>query len=257
MNSSRADSVGSAPVRATTEHEVSLDALLGERVRLLQPKDGLRAAIDPVLLAASVPAKGGDSVLEVGCGSGAASLCLAVRVLGSQVVGFDFQGDLIALAQESASLNGVSDRVTFHAADLLAALPPIAGQSFDHVMANPPFAKRGSGRVSPDPSKALASVEGAADLAAWVAFCVARVKAGGSLTFIHRLDRAGEVADLFCANGLKTIVLPLGPKRVLVRGIKAGDAGVTYVSRLDLHEADGRFTSKADAILRDGQALII
>ena len=65
------------------------------------------------------------------------------------------------------------------------------------------------------------------------------------------------MADLFCANGLKTIVLPLGPKRVLVRGIKAGDAGVTYVSRLDLHEADGRFTSKADAILRDGQALII
>ena len=45
---------------------VTLDALLGGRVRLLQPKNGLRAAIDPVFLAASVPARSGDCVLDVG-----------------------------------------------------------------------------------------------------------------------------------------------------------------------------------------------
>ena len=53
------------------------DRLLGGRVTLLQPQGGLRAGHDAVLLAAAVPARPGDRVLELGCGSGAAFLCLA------------------------------------------------------------------------------------------------------------------------------------------------------------------------------------
>ena len=58
----------------------SEDTLLGGRVRLRQPVAGYRAAIDPVFLAAAVPAVPGDRALDVGCGAGAAALCLAIRV---------------------------------------------------------------------------------------------------------------------------------------------------------------------------------
>lgn len=248
MNSSRAD---------TSEREVSLDALLGGRVRLLQPKDGLRAAIDPVFLAAAVPALSGQSVLEVGCGSGAAALCLAARVPGVFVTGLDVQADLIQLAGDSADLNRMAGRVAFVAGDLLAPPRAVLDRPFDHVMANPPFAKSGTGRVSPDRGKALASVEGPADLAAWVAFCIARMTAGGSVTFIHRADRAGEVASLFAAGGLATVVFPLGPKRVLVQGNKKDAGSVTYMPGLELHQADGTFSPAADAVLRDGRALVL
>jgi tRNA1(Val) A37 N6-methylase TrmN6 len=223
MNSSRAETDG---------REVSLDALLGGRVRLLQPKGGLRAAIDPVLLAASVPAEAGESVLEVGCGSGAAALCLAARVPDVQVTGLDLQADLVALAQRGADLNRVADRVSFVAGDLLDPPPALSERAFDHVMANPPFARAGSGRISPDPGKALASIEGPADLAAWVAV-------------------------LFAAAALETVVFPLGPKRVLVQGNKKSMGSVTYMSGLDLHQPDGRFSPEADAILRGGGALML
>ena len=240
---------------------MTFDALLGGRVRLLQPKDGLRAAIDPVFLAASVPALSEQSVLEVGCGSGAASLCLAARVTGVAVTGLDVQADLVQLARESADLNRMTERVSFVAGDLLDPPAMIRDRQFDHVMANPPFAKSGTGRISPDRAKALASVEGPADLAAWVAFCIARVTPGGSVTFIHRADRAGEVAALFAAGGLATIVFPLGLKRVLVQGNQKSpgsvtSGSVTYMSGLDLHQADGQFSPAADAILRDGRALV-
>jgi tRNA1(Val) A37 N6-methylase TrmN6 len=248
MNSSRAETNG---------RDVTLDALLGGRVRLLQPKNGLRAAIDPVLLAASVPAQAGHSVLEVGCGSGAAALCLAVRVSGVSVIGLDVQADLIQLARDSADLNRVSERVSFVAGDLLAIPPAFADKLFDHVMANPPFARQGSGRISPDPARALASMEGAADLAAWVEFCIAHVKVGGTVTFIHRADRAGEVASLFAASALTTVVCPLGPKRALVQGNKIGAGSVAYISSLDLHQAGGQFSAKAETILRDAGALIL
>lgn len=71
--------------------EVTEDSLLGGRVRLLQPRHGYRVALDPVLLAAAVPARAGESVLDLGCGVGAAALCLATRVPGVRVEGLELQ----------------------------------------------------------------------------------------------------------------------------------------------------------------------
>ena len=167
------------------------------------------------------------------------------------------QDDLVALARDSAELNRFDSRVLFVTGDLLAPPAALHERRFDHVMANPPFTKSGTGRVSPDASRALASVEGAADLAAWIAFCVAHAAPGGSVTFIHRADRAGEVASFFAGAGLTTLVFPLGPKRVLVQGHKTGRGSVAYLTGLALHQADGRFAPDADAILRHGAALTL
>src|SRR3546814_8190614 len=47
---------------------ITEDAFLGGRVKLRQPEVGYRAAIDPVLLAAAVPAVAGERVADLGCG---------------------------------------------------------------------------------------------------------------------------------------------------------------------------------------------
>ena len=52
---------------------VTEDKILGGRITILQPKKGYRVAIDPILMAASVPARKGDKILEIGAGSGAAT----------------------------------------------------------------------------------------------------------------------------------------------------------------------------------------
>ncbi len=59
------------PRRHNAPGAVTEDHLLGGRVRYTQPRDGLRAAIDPILLAAAVPARPGDRLLEGGTGAGA------------------------------------------------------------------------------------------------------------------------------------------------------------------------------------------
>ena len=74
------------------------DRLLGGRVALYQPAAGYRAAIDPVLLAASIPAREGETVLEIGAGVGGAALCLAARVPGIVVHGLEIQADLVDVA---------------------------------------------------------------------------------------------------------------------------------------------------------------
>ena len=240
------------------------DLLLGGRVILVQPARGNRAAIDPVFLAAAVPAQAGEHVLELGCGTGAAALCLAARIAECRVTGIDIQSDLIALADESARASGLADRARFVAADLVSLPHELGAQRFDHVMANPPYRRADAGRASPDRARTLATVEGAAALGAWVACAVAQAKQGGSVTFVHTAERAGEVAGLFVAHGADAIIYQLWPKQVgsgakraLIQGRRGGDGGIRSAAGLVLHNADGSYTAEADAILRHARAIAI
>jgi len=246
----------------------SEDSLLGGRVRFFQPKSGYRAAIDPVLLGAAVPARDGDKVLDVGAGAGAASLCLAARVADVRVAGVDLNPDLVRLADHNAAANGYGGRLEFMVGDLLSAPVRLAAGTFDHVMANPPHLDPGGARPSPDAAKVMATVEGSADLRAWLRFCLLMVRPQGSVTIIHRADR---LADLLAALGRDAggvVVFPLWPgprtdrrakpaKRVLVRFRKGARTPLVLAAGMVLHEADGSYTASADAVLRHAGALEI
>src|SRR5690606_15065156 len=107
------------------------------------PRPGYRAGMDAVMLAAAVPAQAGEHVLELGCGAGAAALCLCARVPGVRVTGVEIQPDYAALARRNAAENGADFTVAEgDAAALPAALRAV---SFDHVMMNPPYYRRDRG----------------------------------------------------------------------------------------------------------------
>ncbi|MDX2225470.1 MAG: methyltransferase, partial [Rhodospirillaceae bacterium] len=150
--------------------KITEDTLLGGRVRLRQPAEGYRAAIDPVLLAAAVAAKPGQRVLDAGCGTGAAMFCLAARLPGVDVSGLELQPELAALAEQGVALNGLNARARVVVGDLAALPDLICAFPFDVVMTNPPFGAEGT--VSPDASVATAHHEGGLDLAAWLGQCL-------------------------------------------------------------------------------------
>jgi tRNA1Val (adenine37-N6)-methyltransferase len=71
--------------------DLTHDAFLCGKLHLWQPRRGYRAATDPVLLAAACPAQPGQSVLDMGCGVGAAALCLGARVPDLRLYGLELQ----------------------------------------------------------------------------------------------------------------------------------------------------------------------
>ena len=239
------------------------DTLMGGRVRVLQGPDGYRAAIDPVLLAASIPARDGQRVLELGSGGGAASLCLVARVPGVTITGLEMQPDLADLAGRSADLNNMSNRVHFIAGDLLSPPAELIAGSFDHVMANPPYLPADRGHPPPDPGKAAANVEGAAALGDWIESAQAMVCNKGRVTIIHRADRIDEILAAMQGRFGAIAVLPLWPmagkpaKRVIVQGRKGVSSPALIHPGLVLHDADGGYTEAALALLDDGAPLAL
>jgi tRNA1(Val) A37 N6-methylase TrmN6 len=239
-------------------NESTRDAFLGGRLILEQPAGGFRAGSDAVLLAASVPARSGRA-LEVGCGSGAALLCLARRVPGLNVTGLELQPDLAALARRNAEANGLADRVAVAAGDLRHPPEGLLDTPFDHAFANPPFFAAGRHDVSPVAARALARSEaGADDLAAWVAFLTAAVRFGGSVTLIHRAERLDELLALLP----HAVVLPLlpgegrPPKRVLLRAVKGFAGPADIRPGFVLHRPGGGYTTAAEAVLRHAEPLV-
>jgi tRNA1(Val) A37 N6-methylase TrmN6 len=242
---------------------VSEDALLGGRVRLRQPIDGARASIDPVFLAASVAAEPGQLVLDIGCGTGAAMLCVAAREPACRVAGIERQRDLVRIAGDNIILNGLASRASVMVGDLLNPPPRISAGAFDHVIANPPYLERARANDTPNPARAEATIEGDAALGDWIRFALTMVKPKGTITFIHRADRIDALLGQIAGRAGEVVVFPLWPgqgrpaSRIIVRARKQVASPARLAVGLVLHEDDGRFSDAAEAVLRGAHALAL
>jgi tRNA1(Val) A37 N6-methylase TrmN6 len=239
------------------------DSLLGGQIGLYQPQGGYRVAVDPVLLAASVPAASTETLLDIGTGTGAAALCFAHRAPGSRVTGLELQPKMAALARRNVELNELNGRVAILEGDLLQPPPELEAGGFDHVIANPPYLPPGRADPPPDASKAAANVEGEAGLAHWIDFAIRMARPKGGVTFIHRADRLDELLALLHGRAGGIVVFPLWPKpdreakRVIVRARPGINTPLRLSSGLVLHEEDGGYSTAALTILRDGEALTL
>lgn len=246
------------------DEDLTRDRFLDGRLTILQPRAGYRAAMDPVLLAAAVPARAGEAVLELGCGAGVASLCLARRVSGVVIAGVEKQAAYADLARRNATGNGVVFEVI--EGDIAALPASLRRRSFDHVIANPPYFPPASGTAARDSGREVAQREDLA-LADWVGVGLRRLKVGGRLTVIQAVDR---LPDLLCALGRgtgSTVVLPITARsgrpagRVILQTRKGGRGGFRLLAPFVVHHGtihlkDGDdLTEAARAILRHGAAI--
>jgi tRNA1(Val) A37 N6-methylase TrmN6 len=238
------------------EPDLTEDALLGRRVRLLQPRRGYRVAVDAVLLAAAIDIAPGQRVLDLGAGVGAVGLCLAARFHDCSVVGVEVQPALADLAERNAALNGMSARVRTIIHDLARPLPADLGK-FDHVATNPPYLAAAVADPSPDPSKALATVESSADLAHWLAVATGAAKSAGTVLVIQRSDRLEEIVAHLVRLGWGDVgVKRLPPAaRVLIRARRASALLRIESPPLVLHRPEGGYTDAAEAVLRHAAPL--
>ncbi len=231
--------------------------LLGGRVRYRQTVAGYRTGIEPVLLAASVPARPGEIVVEAGTGAGAGLLCLTSRVAGLACLGIELDPGIAELARRNFIENGL-DAGAIVTGDI-ADWAPVT--RYHHAFANPPWHDAAS-TASEDAARDRAKRGRPGLLGDWAGKLAAGLHARGTLSFIlpARLLADG-ICALEAARCPEITLVPLWPKAagtaklVILRGVRLGAGPCSVHPGLVLHEAEGGYTAEAAAILRDGVRL--
>jgi tRNA1(Val) A37 N6-methylase TrmN6 len=248
----------------------SLDAFLGGRVRLLQPKTGHRAGTDAVFLAAAVAARQDEKVeiLDAGAGVGVAGFCLLARLPAAHVTAVEREAQSCRLAAMNAELNGFEERFRIIETDLTASAKQLADkglarESYPQLIANPPFYAPGRVRPAPGKARADAHVMPDGELEAWVKFLATFAAAKATLTLIHRPEALPELLRALEPRFGDLVLFPLFPRegapasRIILQGRKGARGPLRIRQGLVLHRPDGTYTDTAEAVLRHAAPLAV
>lgn len=237
------------------------DYLLDKRVKIFQPLNGYRASTDAVILSSMISKiKKGESILDVGSGTGAISLCLASRFAEQQpqIMGLELQPQLAELSNLSAQANNFASFLQYINCNIKNKPREIKNCSFNHVITNPPYSE--SDMPSPNISKALAHNHNNFSLKAWIDFCIKMIAPLGHFYIINRAEALDEILASIHGKLGHIEVIPLfskagqKAKRVVVRAQKDKHTPTTIHSGLIIHEANGEYTQTSHRILRLGQS---
>src|ERR1043166_8595713 len=239
---------------------VTKDKLLGGRVTIHQPRKGYRVAIDPVLLAAAVKCRPDMSILDLGIGTGAVSLCLKAREPSCRVTGLDNNPEYLALARASFAENGMEAQLI--EGDLEAPPAALPEASFDTVVANPPYYDEKAYSASPNKGKSGAHAA-VASFASWAAAARRFLRKNGNFYVIFPAANEKSFVLTLEAHFSEISLIRLIPKAetppkrliAIATSQKATRTAVREGGSLTLHLPTGNYTPEAHGILWDAKRL--
>lgn len=185
----------------------SWDDLILGGLKIIQPRSGYRFSIDAVLLAHFPHLNHGMQIFDLGTGSGVIALLLAYRHGGVQITALDIQPQMVDRARRSVQYNQLEQQITIQQADISQVREYCEAAQADLVVCNPPFWKKGQGKVSQNVEQAIARHELKVTLAEILQASVYLLKPGGRLAMILPVRRLKELFAELDAAGLKPLRL--------------------------------------------------
>ena len=192
----------------------TLDLMVDRRVLIPRPETEVVAGLAADEVARRSAAPGGDHeviVADLGTGSGAIALSVAIECPQARVFATDVSTEALAVA--SANLAGIgraATRVTLHEGDWFEALPGALKGSVDVVVSNPPYI--GTGEELPpvvadwEPAVALWSGPTGREAVEQVVDGASRwLRPGGALIMEAASHRAQESATLVSGAGFEDV----------------------------------------------------
>ncbi|GAV22935.1 tRNA1(Val) (adenine(37)-N6)-methyltransferase [Carboxydothermus pertinax] len=206
-------------------------------------------AVDSVLLAWFTRTNPKDRVVDLGTGNGVIPLLLYGRNPDvEKIYGIEIQEKLYELAVKSVALNNLQAKIEIVLGDLKEA-PAILGSGFDVVTANPPYRKKGDGRLNPIPEVAIARHELLTTLEEVVAAAAKLLKPRGAFYLVHIPERMPEIFLLFSSYGLNPeVLLPVQPRPgekvnlILLKAVKGSRKKLVFNAPLWIYEKNGEYS---------------
>lgn len=215
--------------------------------------DGFSYGIDAVLLAAFASGETGAKpiksrlkmrVADLGTGNGIIPFVLAHKLPMSEIVGFERNPISLERAVRGCEMNELEDRINF----VLTDISQLDGydETFDAVVTNPPYFRRGAGIPNEDSAKFIARHETTAGIAEF-AKCGSRIlKSGGDFYMIHRPSRLPDIGQALRAASLEPkelqLVVPSSSapaNLVLIHAVAGAKPDLKMLPEIAVYNSDG------------------
>lgn len=233
--------------------EITLDSISMRGagvVTIAQPVKGHRFTLDSILLADFCRIRSRDHILEPGAGTGTISILLAKKFPSVKISCVEVQPDSSDLCRWNVHVNDLHERIAVIKRDIRTLKRQFAPGSFDVIIANPPYAKSGSGRPSPLSLRRTARHDDAGNIQTWLDLQVF-LKNKGRLNAVFVAARTAEMLSLLRNRKLE-------PKRlrfvhsytsepaslVLIEAVKSAGIGLEVLAPLIVHEPGGAYSEE-------------
>jgi tRNA1Val (adenine37-N6)-methyltransferase len=233
------------------DHETTMDSLLQGRLKILQKKKGFRFSIDAAILAHHVRLKGPSVAVDLGTGCGIIPLILALKAPSAHIHGIEIQNDLAELARRNVQLNCMEDCITIVTADMKDFRSYLTPGTVDVVFSNPPYRKLLSGRINPDPEKAVARHEIKASVSDVLAAADGLLRPAGRLVVVYPAARLVDLVTQMRGRKLEPKQLRMVHSResseavlAVVEAVKGGSPALKVEAPLVIYGSDEEYTEE-------------
>ncbi len=205
-------------------------------LQILQSKNKYRFTSDSVILSNLVKCKQGDAICDLGTGSGIVAILLSQKTKAKRIVGVEIQNAMADMAKRSVIANQLEDIIEIVNIDLKQAYKVLGNESFEVVVANPPYEKCNQ-QQNENQIVNASNLEVNATLLDFVVSAKRLLKFGGKFFVVLKAKRMAELICLLSQNGLepKTIHLIFRSKQdeidaVVIEAVKGANVGAKVVA---------------------------
>lgn len=231
---------------------MSNDLLPGERLddlqlnglEIIQNPNRFCFGVDAVFLSNFVRIKPGETVLDLGTGTGIIPILLAGKTEGSHFTGLEIQEDSAEMARRSVRRNHLEEKIEIVTGDIKEAAEIFRPAFFDVITVNPPYMKAQHGLINPRDAKAIARHEILCSLDDVLQESRELLQESkGRFYMIHRPFRLIEIITKMCACRIEPkriqFIHPYvnkEPTMVLIEGICGGKSRITVEPPIIMYE---------------------
>jgi len=227
------------------------DSLFSEKIKISQPENGYRFSMDPFVLAAHVHLTGSEKIIDIGCGCAVMPLLLAFKNPDLNIIGVEIQKELFEFARKNVIANNLESTIRIiHNNIKDIKLSDINGTT-DIIISNPPYKKKGSGRLNPDSQKAIARHEITLDIELLFHCADKLLTKKGKIYLIFPAKRLSDLLDAmehykFSLKFLRHIYIKKNhlPKRVILCAVKGSDTSRVVCPPLFIYASKNKFSDE-------------
>lgn len=192
------------------ENDEQLDDLLLKDLKIIQKTGCFRYGTDAVALSnfAAKYIKKNDVVLDIGTGTGVLPILLSAKTDALKLIGLEIQKEMAELADKSVKLNEKSaalaqDRIKIINGDIMDAKNLFNGRSFDAVVTNPPYKRKGTGILNESSRLNIARHEISCTLADIIKQSAYLLKKGGNFMMVNHTERLADAIEEMRKNKIE------------------------------------------------------